>query len=503
MITDFKFTKEQQEAFNKIIDGENVFLTGNAGTGKSFVLDEVINYFDNHDVNYAVAAPTGIAAINIGGTTLHNLLHIRPQVLTKGPSHNTMHAFNQMFRNGGTLIIDEISMCRMDMFEYLVKTIAQCEHDLDVKIQIVLVGDFYQLPPIVSKEERQVYQQFFNGIYAFQSKFWNSLHLNSITLHEIVRQKQDNNLDRWFTEALNHIRFNDRFALNAINYINKMCYKKTLDEDATYLCGYRRSVMQINNAKLRELDGNEVVFDAKRDPNVSTSTCPTEEHLHLKIGARVMSVKNIREGGELSISNGQMGTVIDIKAHGKWLSESETNLKATPPATQNYDKQKEAKRNAVIIQFDNEEDQTLLTWNTWGKIKYTTGENGHIKQETVGEFVQIPIKLAYAITIHKAQGQTLENVNLLAEIFAPGQLYVGLSRVKSIKDLHLQMPLRPQNAIPNIEVTNFYKSIDPDMKNMTVHYDRQKLMNELGHLISNMPDEKLAQFINLAKTFTN
>ena len=146
---DVKFTEEQRKAFDNIIQGKNVFLTGNAGTGKSFVLDQVIDYFDKHDANYAVAAPTGIAAINIGGTTLHSLLRIRPQILTKGPSRSTLTQFSRLFKHGGTLIIDEISMCRLDMFEYLVKTIAQCEQDYGIDIQVVLVGDFYQLQPIL------------------------------------------------------------------------------------------------------------------------------------------------------------------------------------------------------------------------------------------------------------------------------------------------------------------------------------------------------------------
>lgn len=499
----FDFTDEQQNAYNLIMKGENVFLTGNAGTGKSYVLDKVIEHFDNINKNYAVAAPTGIAALNIGGTTLHSLLHIRPQVLAKGPSHSSIKNFKSLFSRGGTLIIDEISMCRMDMFEYLVKTIAQCEQDLDVNIQVVLVGDFYQLPPIVSQEEQKIYGQYFTGIYAFQSKFWKDLNLKPIILHEIIRQKQDNDMDRWFTEALNHIRFNDDLALNAIKYINEVCYKQTMDPNATYLCGYRRSVMAINSAKLRDLPGKEVVFDAYRDKNVSESTCPTEEHLHLKIGARVMCVKNIREDGDLLISNGQMGTITDIKAHGKWLSDSSTNLKAAAPNTSDLNHDEEAAQNAVLVRFDGEYDDMVLTWESWGKIKYEADENGKIEQETVGKFVQMPIKLAYAITIHKAQGQTLGKVNLLAEIFAPGQLYVGLSRVKTIKDLTLQNPLRPQDAIPNLAVTNFYKSIDPTMSNMKVHYDRQKLINELGQIIVNMPDENLAQFINLAKTFRN
>ena len=501
---DVKFTEEQRKAFDNIIQGKNVFLTGNAGTGKSFVLDQVIDYFDKHDANYAVAAPTGIAAINIGGTTLHSLLRIRPQILTKGPSRSTLTQFSRLFKHGGTLIIDEISMCRLDMFEYLVKTIAQCEQDYGIDIQVVLVGDFYQLPPIVSHEEADIYNQYFDGIYAFQSKFWKSLNLKPIILHEIIRQKHDNKMDLWFTQALNHIRFNDNLALNAIKYINDVCYKQTLDESATYLCGYRRSVMQINNAKLRDLPGKEAVFDCYRDQSVSPSTCPTEEHLHLKIGARVMCVKNIKDEGEDVVSNGQMGTVVDVLVHGKWLSESKTNLKAQAP-NGIIDKSEESERNGVLVDFNDfgssTANQVLLTWDTWGKVKYEADSTGHISQHTVGKFNQMPVKLAYAITIHKAQGQTLGKVNLLAEIFAPGQLYVGLSRVKSIKDLHLQMPLRPQNAIPNLAVTKFYKSIDPQMSDMRIHYDRNKLMNELGQIVMALPDEKLAQFINLAKTF--
>lgn len=515
-MTDYNFTPEQQKAYDTIMSGKNVFLTGNAGTGKSYVLNKVMEKLDELHLNYIASAPTGIAAFNVGGITLHSLLHIRPGILTGSPNYATREAWRDLFSKDGILIVDEISMCRMDLFEYLVKTILTTEQKMNSHIQVILVGDFYQLPPIVQSNEKKMYESFFTGKYAFESPFWNDLDLTNLVLHEEIRQTQSTDQEKWFVEALNHIRFNDQFAWNAINYINQQCYRPTLDRSGTYLCGYRSSVARINNEYLTDLKTNEINFHCHRDEKIAPSSSPADEIVHLKIGAKVMCLKNVVLEDGTEIYNGQRGTVVDAIAHGKRLKHSKTNLNATAPMpniftdSSSYGLEKLAdirNQNAVKVRFDGSElypEQTVwISWEKWDKIEYKTNSSGHLEQKVIGSFVQIPLKLAYALTIHKAQGQTITgSVNLKSEIFEPGQLYVALSRVTSIKNLHLQSRLRPQDTIPNLKVTEFYRSIDPAMSNIDVHYDRNQMIQALGKIISNMPDRKLAQFVNLADMFS-
>ena len=151
------FTKEQQAAYDAITLGRNVFLTGNAGTGKSYVLEQAISQMDKNGHNYVAAATTGIAAFNIGGQTLHSILKIKPQILMGNPSSTSINNLRDLFTTDGTLIVDEISMCRLDLFEYLIKTIEAVEKANKVHIQLILVGDFFQLPPIVSRSESKTY----------------------------------------------------------------------------------------------------------------------------------------------------------------------------------------------------------------------------------------------------------------------------------------------------------------------------------------------------------
>lgn len=509
-----KLTAEQQKAYDAIKAGHSVFLTGNAGTGKSYVLQKVMQYFHKHKMAFVASAPTGIAALNINGVTLHSLLHIRPGIITDGPNYLTINQWRKMFKDGGILIVDEISMCRLDLFELLVKTIKETEDKTKEPIQVIFVGDFYQLPPIVAANEQQEYFKHFKGTYAFESPLWQDLNLDNMILHEEIRQQQTTDREKWFVQALNHIRFNDHYALNAIQYINQECYHASLDPKGIFLCGYRRSVDQINSNHLKDLSGKEVDFHCYSDKTITPGTYPVNQILHLKIGARVMCVKNTKDDNNETIYNGQQGTVIDIMAHGKRLSKSKTNLSANAPGKSvysayshgNHEPLKKCQEdNGVLVEFDamnnSPKTRSWISWDFWQKSRYVI-DGGQLKQETIGYFGQIPLKLAYAITIHKAQGQTIQgSMNLKSEIFAPGQLYVGLSRVKSIDNLHLQSPLRPQDAIPNLKVTEFYRSIDPAMQNMQVHYDRNKLLAQLGQIVQQMPDNKLAQFINLANMY--
>lgn len=508
-------TQDQQAAYDAIMhDHKNVFLTGNAGTGKSYVLRKIMDDLDANGTSYVAAAATGIAALNVNGETLHHLLHVKPGIIVQGPDSRARDRWKQLFRHGGILIIDEISMCRLDMFELLVKTIKDTEQTTGKPIQVILVGDFYQLPPIVARNESKTYFSQFQGTYAFESKLWHELHLTNIILHEEVRQKQTSDEERWFVQALNHIRFNDQFALNAINYINQQCYHAKLDPKAMYLCGYRRSADKINQEHLDSINKPEAVFHAYADKAITKSTYPADEALRIKIGARVMCIKNTKIDDDTTIFNGQVGTVIDARLYGDLLSNSSTNLSTKAPgasAYKNADKQKYDELyaaqddNEILVDFDQTDStphqRVWISWDYWSKNEYYV-QGSKIKSKTLGYFGQMPLKLAYAITIHKAQGQTISgNVNLRSEIFAPGQLYVGLSRVKSIKNLYLENPLTPRAAIPNLTVTAFYKQIDPAMQNMTVHYDRSNLLQQLNQIINQMPDEKLAQFIKLANLY--
>lgn len=500
-------TKDQQTAYNLIMSGENVFLTGNAGTGKSYLLRKVMSDLEKKNRSFIATAPTGIASLNINGVTLHHLLHVRPGFLNSFPNKKAIDEWTSLFKYGGILIVDEISMCRMDLFELLAKTIKTTEKHIKRSIQVILVGDFYQLPPVVTHDEKQAYCTKYNGLYAFESPLWNELNLKNAILHQEVRQTAKDDTDKWFIEALNHIRFNDTYALNAINYINKMCYHASLDENATYLCGYRRSVDMINNDHLSRLKGKEAVYHSYADKSITKGMYPASDLLHIKIGARVMCIKNI-DTDDGKVYNGQQGIVLDAYVHGKRLSYSKTNLSVMAPKDDIYKEADKGNRddlidsqedNCILVKFDSGQE-AWITWDYWSKTEYYVDEaDDKVKQHTLGYFGQIPLKLAYAFTIHKAQGQTINSdVNLKSEIFSPGQLYVALSRVKSIKNLNLQSPIRPKDAIPNLRVTEFYKRIDPEMKNVSLHYNRQALVKKLLSITDQISDERLAQFIRLA-----
>lgn len=498
------FTKEQKQAFDAIMSGKNVFLTGNAGTGKSFVLEKAIEQMNKHGHNYVAAAPTGIAAFNIGGQTIHSLLKIRPQILMSNPTGTSIDALEDLFTENSTLIVDEISMCRLDLFEYLVKTVQIIEKERKIHVQLVLVGDFFQLPPIVSRSEKQTYYSRFKGIYPFESPWWPKLNLQINVLHEQVRQKADNDLDKYFIEALNHLRFNDEYAYNAIKYLNDHCLRKNDDKNATYLCGFRRSADKINQQKLDELSTREVRFDGVLKGKIKPSEIPTNEELTLKVGAKVMLVKNVNVGDSENpdpIYNGQQGIITEIRdrytdaPNPKWFDSKNPD---------DWDKLNEAKKNGVMVHFFAndicQEREEFITWEKWDKEEYYTDAHGKIKKHVCGNFVQIPLKLAYAITIHKAQGQTIDGTAILRnEIFAPGQLYVGLSRVTKLKHLILQSPLLPQNAIPNLQVVEFYKYIDPAVANTKISYNRPYLMQQLSQDVNKLNDDQIAKLINYIK----
>lgn len=427
MQTIHNFNSEQQQAYNTIMSGENVFLTGNAGVGKSYVLRQVIADLEYHGIMPYVAAPTGIAALNVNGITIHRLFKLRPTTnLFQAPVGKNLKVFYQLFNQAeNVLIIDEISMCSAALFSYVMKGVAKTMEKKHCHIQIILVGDFSQLPPVVrrgSLEDREMLNQY-NGIFAFQSPIWNDLHFKNVILTDIVRQNEPD-----FTKALNQIRVGNP---EGIDFINQNAVAKPIDQAIT-LCGTNRTANSINSKKLAELDTKAFTFTATASPRFPKNAKPTLDDLTIKVGARVMTVVN-NETEDNTYFNGSIGTVVSINPRGFHLG----NTFIAPEGT---DQNKANHYPQITVHLDNG-DFVTISWHTWEVYGYAQDGNGDMQRVKVGEFTQLPIKLAYAITIHKSQGQTYDAVNFDPQIFADGQLYVGLSRVKSIRGLHLIKPL--------------------------------------------------------------
>lgn len=475
-------TTTQKEAYDAIINGENVFLTGDAGTGKSTVLNLAQKYFEEHDIVPIATAPTGIAAINIEGITLHQLLKLHRSPFASPVSKESEDNIRSFFSHGGILIIDEISMCRMDLFEYLIKALDK----IKAKIQIILVGDFYQLPPVVSFQEKDKYlTEFGNNIYPFQSKYWSKLKLKTFVLHEIVRQKGEAN--KYFSQALNHIRLNDNQMLNAVNYINQQTVSE-FDPHATILCGRNKTATKVNNEQLTKVDADLLSFKASHDKNIPKTYYANDELLQFKIGARVISVANLyNKNKELLAANGEIGTIIDIENN-----DGKINFKA-PHSLKHVNSPIK-----LTVQWDNGIISDV-TWHAWEIYNYVK-KDSKIVHEELGNYIQMPLKLAYAITIHKSQGQTLSSVNIknaYGEIFAQGQLYVALSRVRNMSEMHLEVPISAKSLIPNLAVTEFYRSIDPNMPQ--VHITKNQAIMTLGQTVNKLTPEQILQINQFIK----
>ena len=416
-----KLTKEQQDALDILNSGKNVFLTGEAGTGKS----TIINHFVGQDIkrNILTFAPTGIAAIQIGGVTIHRGFKLDRGVL---PPSKILFVPPEI-ELADTIIIDEISMCRVDMFDRVIEIIKRANRTRgrfgQEPIQIILVGDFFQLPPVTTDAERKAMKQLYPHLeefFAFNSRYWKEMEFQSIVLKEIMRQDDDN-----FINALNEIRKGNR---KAIDFLNDKA-SKVPSETALTLTGINRVAAEINKEKLDKIASSETITRIKIKGKINPSDLCVDTELILKEGARVMTIINGN-----GYQNGSLGYVLKI----------------------------DSKKKYVKVVLDNGEVVEIKK-NVWEVYGYTTlfkadGEKTVVK-EVVGTYEQFPLKLAYAITIHKSQGQTFDEVNLMPYSWDHGQLYVALSRVVSLKGLHMLEPIRYNFLKTSDKVIEFYKTI--------------------------------------------
>lgn len=428
---------ELQKALQIIqFTNNSLFLTGKAGTGKSTFLRYISATTKKKHV---ILAPTGIAAINAGGSTLHSFfkLPFYPLVPTD-KRYSTRNLRSTMKYNGDKckllrevelIIIDEISMVRADIIDFIDKVLRIYNRNMREPFggkQLLLVGDIYQLEPVLKEEDRQLLQPYYASSYFFDAKVFQDYPLVSIELNKVYRQN-----DPSFISILDHIRTN-QVSDNDLRYINARvgAQRGTTEipqEDFTITLSTRRDTVDwINNQGLDSLNGAPVMFLGEIKGEFPESSLPTPIELNLKVGAHVMFIKNDTQKQWV---NGTLGLIIGIDEEA-----------------------------GILYVHTEDGDDLQVQREMWENVRYHFNETEQkIEEEQIGTYVQFPVKLAWAITVHKSQGLTFRNVNIdfTGGVFAGGQAYVALSRCTSLEGITLKEPLHRNEVFVRSEVVQF------------------------------------------------
>ncbi len=425
---------------------KSVFLTGKAGTGKTTFLRYIK---ENTSKQMVVLAPTGVAAINAGGATLHSFFQLPfspfvpddSRLRTRASKDNPEQTIYNTFKYGPTkleilqklelLIIDEVSMVRcdtLDVIDKILKIFRRKAHLPFGGVQIILIGDAYQLPPVVKRQEQQILSQFYESAYFFSSKAFVELKPIHIELKKIYRQK-----DMFFIDVLNKIRENIMSLADFESLNSKFDAQfEGYDEGYITLSTRRDRVDIINQNHLDRLEGDLFTFYSNTVGDFPDSSRPTDHELQLKEGAQVMFVKN--DPSELkAYHNGKIGKV-------KYLDDD------------------------VIVVEDDNGTEINISKVTWENISYTfSKETKRMEEVLLGSFTQFPLKLAWAVTVHKSQGLTFDKVVVdVGDAFVPGQVYVALSRCTSFDGIILKTKITPIAIKSDKIINQFSKSITPN-----------------------------------------
>ena len=398
----------------------NLFLTGKAGTGKTTFLH---NLKKNPAKRMIVTAPTGVAAINAGGVTLHSFFQMPFGPFVPGSEtceHTNQHKFNRekinIIKSLDLLVIDEISMVRADLLDGVDMVLRRYRRgNLPFGgVQLLMIGDLHQLSPVVKEAEWQILRDYYESAYFFSSNALRQTELLAIELKHIYRQSDQN-----FIDLLNRVRDN-RLDADSLRELNSRCIPNFAphDDDGYITLGtHNRGVDVINESRLRALPAKMHSFSAEVEGEFPEYSYPTPATLDLKVGAQVMFVRNDSSRDKLYF-NGKIGKITRIA--GK----------------------------AVVVKCPGDTEEIMVEPATWENIKYTIDpENKEIKENKIGKFVQYPLKPAWAITIHKSQGLTFDKAVIdAAAAFAHGQVYVALSRCRTFEGLVLSSPIS-QHAV--------------------------------------------------------
>ena len=431
--------------FDKILafieyTNQSIFLTGKAGTGKTTLLKKIK---ESSTKKMAVVAPTGVAAMNAKGTTINSffqlpqgsffpgdislqnlqsgIISIQSMVSDLSYSREKLTLFNEL----ELLIVDEVSMVRCDLLDVIDAILRSVRRNNAAfgGVQLLLIGDLYQLPPVTKREEWAFLRSAYASPYFFDAHVVHRNPLLQIELTTVFRQTEPE-----FIGILNDIR-NNQISPNGLALLNQRfdpAYNPSGEVTPIIITSHNAEANTINKEKLEELTGEEFVFEAEVSGEFRDLNLQAEQNLKLKEGAQVMFIKN-DTGDDRKFYNGKIGKV------------------------------KYVKDGSIYISFPNEED-LLLEKSSWQSFEYRAEEGDAIVQQQVGEFSQYPIKLAWAVTIHKSQGLTFDSAIIDAgKSFVAGQVYVALSRVRTLNGLVLKSKINTESLRSNNEVINYMK----------------------------------------------
>jgi ATP-dependent DNA helicase PIF1 len=423
---DFELSLEFARAFDLMEKTDQcILVTGKAGTGKSTLLQY---FLENTKKQKVVLAPTGVAAININGQTIHSFFGFPPKFIQKDTIRRRRN--RKMIKRIDTVIIDEVSMVRADLMDGIDYALRINRDRMDIPFggaQLILFGDLFQLSPIVGSDMSCVYAEKYPTPYFFSADVFKEIIVSGVELTRIFRQT-----DRQFIGLLNKIRMNE-YGRDDFELLNSRVNRRIGDELDHHitLTTTNRDAALINQRRLAKLPGRLYEYEADIDDDFDDSAYPTDPNLKLKVGSQVMMLKNDPDKRWV---NGSIGTICALLGNS-----IQVNIDGKAQAVEPVEWQR------IVYEYNKEEDR--------------------IDEKIVGTFTQYPLKLAWAITIHKSQGQTFDNVviDLGYGAFAHGQVYVALSRCTSLQGITLKRPVTYSDIVFDERIHQFSRVVSPPL----------------------------------------
>ena len=439
---------EINEQFRYALDilensGKSVFITGRAGTGKSTLL----HYFRNTtNKKVALLAPTGVAALNVKGQTIHSFFRFKPGITPEKVKRLRTNSPSSIFRKLDAIIIDEVSMVRADLLDCVDRFLRLNGPDPDKPfggIQMAFIGDLYQLPPVVSGGEKEVFESIYQSPYFYSARVFDSFEMEFIELEKIYRQH-----DTRFISLLNAIR-NNSVTPEDMAILNERYdpdFEPAQDDFYVYLTTTNKLAEEINARRLSGLKTRLHSFTGNIEGDFGKEYLPTNISLQVKVGAQIMMLNN--------------------DAEGRWVNGSIGKVREILPG-ENGDP-------VIIAELDDGEDVEIKPF-TWEIYRFFA-DSGALQSEAIGKFTQYPLMLAWAVTIHKGQGKTFDKViiDVGNGTFAHGQMYVALSRCTTLEGIVLKKPALKKHIWTNYRVMDFLTKYQ---------YDKAEQADPLVHKI--------------------